>query len=203
MSYNKKDVQIIRTNPVYQGFIDLELVELKFKMYSGSWSHIVEKAVVKKYSAVAVLLFDPKNDIIILTEQFRIGCLFSPANPWHIEVVAGLIEPDISVEDTVHKEVLEEAGVKIKAIEKITEYWTSPGFTNDYFYLFCAAVDSINMPEIAGLEKENEDIKLRKFIPESIFEKIYDGEMNNAHTIICLQWMKNNYARLKEKWSKL
>ena len=59
------------------------------------------------------------------------------------------------------------------------------------------------MPEISGLKSENEDIKLRKYTPKLVFENIYAGKMNNAHTLLSLQWMQNNYARLKEKWREL
>ncbi len=203
MPYTKQDVQVINTNIIYQGFINLELVELKFKMYNGSWSSVVKREVAKKLGAVGVILFDPKADLLIFVEQFRIGTLSDKRGPWQIEVVAGIIEPYITVNDTVHKEVLEESGAKILALEKITEYWVSPGCTNEYFHLFCAAVDSRDIPEFSGLADENEDICLKKISPEMAFNEIYSGNMNNAATIICLQWMKDNYIRLKNNWMKL
>lgn len=203
MPYSKKDIKIINTKVAHQGFVNLEVIDLQFKLFNGEWGPIVTREVLKRRNAVGVLLFDPNKDLLILLEQFRIGALTDHISPWQIEVMAGMIEFDEKIEDTIYREAHEEARAEIFALEAITKYWVSPGASDEYVHLFCAAVDSEKIPEFGGNKQENEDIRLVKVPLKETLDEIYGYNMNNAMTIICLGWMKENYVRLKKNWEKL
>ncbi len=203
MTFSSKDVEIISQQLIYEGFTSFSVVDLKFRRFKEGWSNVVTREVFKKKQAVGVLLFDPLTDEIILTEQFRVGTLEDKSSPWQVEVVAGIIEPSLTPEDTVHKEVLEETTLSLMALEPIVKYWLSPGSSNEFFYLYCGCVNSKNMPEYCGLQEEDEDIRLTKIKAKIAFEQIYSDVMNNAATIISLQWMQNNHARLSKKWNDI
>ena len=146
--------------------------------------------------AVCVLLYDPKREVVVLTEQFRIGALEDDRSPWLLELVAGMIESGEQPEDVARRESIEEAGCHIDALKPIHSYWVSPGGTNEKVHIFLGLVDSSILSGIHGLEHENEDIRLVKLGIEEAFAAVKAGTINNAATLIALQWLELNRASL-------
>ena len=60
-------------------------------------------------------------------------------------------------------------------------------------------MNSAGMGGIFGLQEENEDIKVHVLSAEDAFAAVRSGRINNAATIIALQWLQLNYARVKEE----
>ena len=199
-SLEKKDIQLINVEKAYQGFFSLDKLQLKFRLYDGNWSEVVFREIFKKGQAVGILLYDIKKQEVILTEQLRLGALEDKTSPWLLEIVAGIIEKGDSVIHTVHKEVYEESGLDILALEKICEYWVSPGGNDEYFYLYCACIDSTNMQMYGGLQQEAEDIKLHSLSIDKAQRLLKANRLNNASTIIALQWLQMNLDKLNDKW---
>lgn len=200
--YDIDAVKVIGTDNAYSGFTRLDIITLSHKKFSGGWSNILTREVLKKQQVVAVLLYDPKRDTLVFTEQFRVGALDDPSSPWQIEVLAGLVE-DENIVDTVYREVKEEAHAKILALEKALSYWVSPGTSNEYLYLYVAAIDSNKLPEITGVESEDEDIRLIKYQVAQAMQLVHSGELNNSATIIALNWFALHHTRIQQQWRSL
>lgn len=49
------------------------------------------------------------------------------ANPWLLEMVAGMIEEGESVEDVARREAIEEAGLIVKRTKPVLSFLASPG----------------------------------------------------------------------------
>jgi len=139
-----------------------------------------------------VLLYDPERQQVVLIEQFRIGALSSNRSPWMIEIVAGIIESGETAEDVAIRECEEEAGVVVEDLQYIGKYFCTPGGSSESIQLFCATVDSENIGGIFGLEHEQEDIRVFTMPIADVKHSLDSGEIENATTIIALQWLLLN-----------
>lgn len=187
-----KQYDILEKKTVFQGYFRIDRYTVKFEKYKGGWSKPVLREVFKRGVAAAVLLYDPELDQVVLIEQFRIGALKDKRSPWLLEVVAGIIEEGETAADVAKRETLEEAGLPIKKLIPITQYWVSPGGCTETVDLFCAIVDASQAGGVHGLDEEAEDIKVIAMPSDEALNKINTGEICNAPTIIALQWLALN-----------
>ena len=198
--FSAEDVEVQEKATVYQGFFRMQRYRLKHRLIEGGWSPVLTRECFDRGPAVGVLLYDPYKDSVVLVEQFRIGALESSEGPWQLELVAGIMEPGESAEDVIHREAIEEAGSDILALEYIFEYFPSPGGSNEKLYLYCGGIDSTHVGGVHGLKEEGEDIWVQVFSREEAWHILQENYINNAATIIALQWLQMNYQRLQEKW---
>jgi ADP-ribose pyrophosphatase len=169
---------------------------LRHKLFDGGWGQEIGRELFVRGEAVAVILYDPQQDTIGLVEQFRIGALDEPAGPWCYEAVAGMLEAGESPEEVARRELVEEANVTPYHMEYICNYLSSPGGTNEKLHLFCGLCDLSNAGGVYGLLEEGEDIRVHILPAEAVFAELLNGHFNNAPTLICLQWLQMNRARL-------
>ncbi len=104
-------------------------------------------------------------------------------------------------EKVAARESVEEAGTVIQQLESIGEYYSSPGGSNEYFYLFAGKADLSKAGGIHGLEDEGEDIRVQVMGVEALWSLLECGQLINVHTLIAVQWLKLNHQRLKALWS--
>lgn len=205
--YNRKDVEIIKDTGAYRGFFQIDLLQLRHRLFNGGWSQIFSRELFKRNDAVGVLLYDANLDAVALVEQFRVGVFGSKRaeekaeSPWMLELVAGIIDKKETPESTAIRESLEETGVRVNCLESVLDYYSSPGGSNEFFYLFAAQADLKEASGVHGLEEENEDIRVHIFPIEKFFLMLAAGELNNAQTIIAAQWLQANHQRLKQQWA--
>lgn len=199
LSFNKNDVQCLAKQNLFQGFMRLEKLQLKHRLFQGGWSQVLTRELLIRKDAVAVLLYDPKLDALVMIEQFRVGAMHDAMSPWMLEWVAGLIETDESPEQVAKRECLEEAGCEILSLEPVFEFYLSPGACTEKLHLFAACVDASELGGIHGLETEGENIKVHVLPSELAFEYLSCGRINNAIALIGLQWLQINRPRLREQ----
>ena len=110
---------------------------------------------------IAAILYDPKQDELLFIEQFRAGAYAAGVSPWLLEIIAGMIDHEgESPEDVVRRETIEECGCTPKRIMHILDYMPTPGGCSEEIALYCAEIDVNERKEVAGLDTENEDIKV-------------------------------------------
>jgi ADP-ribose pyrophosphatase len=150
---------------------------------------------------VGVLLYDPVLDAIGLVEQFRVGpWVRGDANPWLLELVAGLREPGEQPDEVARRETLEESGCAVRDLVPVTGYYSSPGGSDEYFHLFCAHVSLGDVRGLHGEEHEHEDIRLHVIPFADALRLQQAGRFNNAHTLLALQWLLLNRDGLRQAW---
>ncbi len=191
-SYNHSDVKILKKEPLYKGFFKCNKYTLQHKLFAGGWSAEIQREFFERGHAAALLPYDVKNDRVVLLEQFRLGAMETKQSPWLFELVAGIIEEGEMPEEVVKREALEEAGLTVNSCQFITNYLVSPGGTTEQIDLFIANVDSSLASGIHGLADEGEDIRVHVLPRETAYQWVIDGKINNAATIIALQWLELN-----------
>lgn len=193
IAYEQSDVKVLKKEPLYKGFFSCNKYTLKHKLFSGEWSPEMQREFFERGHAAALLPYDAKRDCVILLEQFRFGAMHTEQSPWLFELVAGMIEKDEVPEEVAKREALEEAGLNIKACQFISNFLVSPGGTTEQISLFVADVDSDGVSGIYGLKDENEDIRVHVVPRETAYQWVVEGKINNATTIIALQWLELNW----------
>lgn len=189
--FTSTDVEIQSETTVYDGFFQVKQLTLKHRVFAGGWSGLMQRELFSRRPVGAVLPYDPIRDEVVLIQQFRVGCL-NQQNPWLLELVAGITEPDESVEDMIHREAQEEAGIELLELRKLFQYWVSPGGSSENLTLYCGRVDATLAGGIHGLADEHEDIKVITLSAQEAIDAIKTGAINNAATIIALQWLAMN-----------
>jgi len=199
---SKKQFEIIEETTAYSGFFSLKVVSLKHTLYKGGWSAPLTREVFHRGSCVAVLLYDPQKDALVIIEQFRPGALqLNDERAWLLEIVAGAIEPGETPESVAYREAIEECGCEILEMIKINEFFTSPGGTSELLHLFCGRIDSTHIGGLHGLDEEDEDISVNVLSFDEVYVLLEAGKIISAIPIIAIQWLALHRAELRQRWA--
>ncbi|WP_419239647.1 ADP-ribose diphosphatase [Photobacterium leiognathi] len=198
-SFGMEDVDILAKETVYQGFFKMVKYRFRHKLFAGGWSGEISREMFERGHAASLLPYDPITDEVVLIEQFRVGAMAAGCAPWQLEIVAGMIDhQDESAEDVVKREAVEEAGLTVAELEKVTRYLSSSGGCSEMLDIFVGTVDSTQAGGIHGLAEESEDIRVHVVSREQAYEWVESGKIENAASIIALQWLQLNYSRLQK-----
>ncbi|WP_448212746.1 NUDIX domain-containing protein [Colwellia sp. MEBiC06753] len=201
---NASDVNLISQQNKFQGFFRLDEYQLTHKLFNGGTSKVITREVFERGDAVAVIPYDLKRQSIVVVEQFRTGALRTQANPWLLEFIAGMFDANESPIEVAVREAYEEANLRLDAdkMHHITSYLSSPGGTSEQIHLYVASVDASNVGGVFGLPEEGEDIKVHELSLNHALDLVNDGTINNAMTIIGIQWLALNYQQLQSQWAR-
>jgi ADP-ribose pyrophosphatase len=195
------DVEILGVQTGFSRHLGVEIVRFRHRLFGGGWSGERVFDIVRRGAAVAVLLYDPERDSVVLVEQFRLGALHAGRSPWQIEAVAGLVDTEETPEEVARREVKEEANLDpLGPLLAIQTMMPASGSLDELVYLFCGRVDSRDAGGIHGLAAEHEDIRVVvRTLPE--IEAMLDtGQIDSAHTLISLYWLLRHRDRLRREW---
>ncbi|MCC4309924.1 NUDIX domain-containing protein [Alcanivorax marinus] len=199
--FTAEDVEILERETPFQGFFRVERLTLRHRHYQGGWGAPVKRELFVRPPAAAVLPYDPVRGEILLVEQFRVGALEWRDTPWCLELVAGLADKDGEpVADLVRREALEEAGVEIGELRPVAHYMPSPGGSNERLQVFVGRADLSGAGGIHGVAEEGEDIRVVVQPVSAIEALLQSGRVDNAASLITLQWLLLNREALDREW---
>jgi nudix-type nucleoside diphosphatase (YffH/AdpP family) len=186
----------------FAGFFAIETFLQRFRRFDGSFGPAVPREVFVSADAVTVLPWDPRRDRVLLVEQMRTAPMVrGEANPWQLEAVAGRIDAGETPEEAARREALEEAGLALGPLEKVAEYYSSPGAVTEYIYSYVAPCDlPDDVAGTFGLAEEAEDIRGHLLSVDDLEARMAAGELNNAPLILTVQWLLRHRARLRAAW---
>lgn len=192
--------EIVEQELCFQGFYRLMRYRVRHALFEGGMGSPIERELLMRGHAAGVLPYDPGRDEVVLVEQFRIGAMDSARGPWLIEIVAGLVEEGERPEEVARREAVEEAGCQIQDLAPICTYYSSPGGSNERISLYVGRVDSAGLGGIHGLADEGENIRVEVMPAHEAFDQMARGLIDNAMSIIALQWLQLNRQRLLDAW---
>src|SRR5437762_10283047 len=126
-------------------------------------------------SAVILPAFD--DGTIALVRQYR-----HPAVRYLLELPAGSLNDKERPEEGAARELEEELGLQAGRIEKLSEFFVSPGFCEEKMWLYLAT----EMTETAQRLEDDEILEVVRLPIEQALRMITDGEIEDAKTIIGL-----------------
>lgn len=133
------------------------------------------EVVVHKGSAVIVPVFD--DGTVALVRQYR-----HPAGRSLLEIPAGSLEEGEVPLEGARRELEEEIGVKAGKIEKLAEFYVSPGFLTEKMHLFLAT----DLIETNQRLEDDELIDIERISLAEALEMAVDGRLDDAKTMIGL-----------------
>jgi ADP-ribose pyrophosphatase len=199
--FSASDVEILQRDTCFQGFYRLDRVRLRHRLFAGGMGQPISRELFVRHDAVCVLPYDPQRDQVVLIRQFRIGALDKSANPWLLELVAGLIEENEQPEAVARREALEEAGLQLTSLWPLTAYYPSPGGSDERVHLYLGRCDSGAAGGIHGLAEEGEDIRVEVMSFAAALAAVRAGSIDNAASIMALQWLALNRDEVRSLWA--
>ena len=197
------DVVVEQRERCFQGFYRLDRVHLRHRLFAGHMGPRISREVFVRPDAVCVLPYDPQTDSVVLIEQFRVGALDKSPEPWLLEIVAGLIDTNEQPEEVARREAREEADLELHELLPVMTYYPSPGGSDERVYLYVGRCCVAGVGGVFGVEEEGEEMRVHVWPLADALKAVQDGRIDNAASIIALQWLALNKDQVRADWLKL
>ena len=159
---------------LFKGLI-FDLVRATFKDKDQE----IVRDIIRHNGGVGILVVD--QDQVLLVKQFRhaIDC-----ETW--EIPAGKLEKGEDPKSCGIRELNEETGFECSSLSLFSSFYTTPGFCDERIYLF----EAIHPKKAENkLEQDpNENVSHQWFSLEQAKEMILSGKIEDAKTIIAIQY---------------
>jgi ADP-ribose pyrophosphatase len=195
------DVEIAHSQSISARHLRIDTIRFRHRLFSGEWSGERNYEVLRRGQAVAIVLYDPDHDCVVLIEQFRLPALLAGRSPWQLETAAGLIDTDETPQAVAVRETGEETGLGLIGEPiPIQHYLSSAGNSDEGIFLFCGRVDSTGAAGVHGLPEEHEDIRVVVKTLAEVQALLDRGAIESGHTLISLYWLLRKRDHLRGLW---
>jgi ADP-ribose pyrophosphatase len=160
---------LVSKQSIYKGKIfDIRIDEIR----EGDIEYKRE-IVVHKGSVVVIPVF--ADGTVALVRQYR-----HAAGKYLLEICAGTLESGEDPEIGARRELEEEIGVIAAKIEKLCEFYVSPGFLTEKMHLYLAT----DLTETNQNLEVDEILTVERYSFAQAFEMIRNGVIEDAKTIV-------------------
>jgi ADP-ribose pyrophosphatase len=163
--------EIVSSRDIYKGKI-FDVIESEIRHDDVRYKREI---VLHKGSAVIVPVF--ADETVALVRQYRYA-----AEKFLLEIPAGTLNAGEDPKIGAIRELEEEIGVKAAKIEKLTEFYVSPGFLTEKMFLYLAT----EFTETKQNLEEDEILSIERYSFPQAFALIREGEVQDAKTMIGL-----------------
>jgi ADP-ribose pyrophosphatase len=138
--------------------------------------------------AVAIVAVDSEGRLL-LVRQYR-----HPAGRTLLEIPAGTLDRDPAsgaIEDpdaAARRELEEETGYRAATWERLTDFWTAPGFATERIYLYLATDLAAAGPD-RRVPDEDESLELVRLPWGDAVVAAERGEIRDAKSLIGISWL--------------
>ena len=181
---DKLKEKTVDSKQIYRG----QIINLRRDMVMLPDGRRSKREIVEHSGGAAVIpLLDEK---VVLVEQFR-----KPAEEVLLEIPAGMLEAGEEPIECARRELEEETGYRGNKLKEIYTFYTSPGFTSEKIHLYLAN----KLKKYQPATDENEFINLKKLTIKEVKQKLFEGKIKDAKSIIGLQYLLFEVWGRKEK----
>lgn len=199
---DRNDAELLQEEPLHEGFFRMVRLHLRHRLFAGGWTAPLDREVVLHGTVAAIVPYDPIRDSVVLIEQFRNGKFAAgDPQPWSVSIAAGMIEAGENAEEMARRETLEETGCTIGRLEQALTFYSSPGGSAQHVTLFCGEVSAAGAAGLHGVAAEGEDIRAFEVSFEESQRLLDSDELDNAISIVGLQWLSRHRDRLRAAWT--
>ena len=139
--------------------------------------------------AVAIVAVDPEGRVL-LVRQYR-----HPAGQALLEIPAGTLDRDPAsgaTEDpdaAARRELEEETGYRAAGWERLTDFWTAPGFATERIFLYLATDLAAAGPDRRAPD-EDESLELVRLPWREAVAAAERGDIRDAKSLIGITWLE-------------
>lgn len=170
--------------------------EYELQLRDGSWQRQTREAYDRGNGATC-LLYNPANDHVLLTRQFRLPVLLNGGLESLIETPAGLLE-GAEPAARMRAELIEETGYEVSELTHLFDIYMSPGSVTEYLAFFHGEyAEKHKVGAGGGSADEGEDIDVLEIALPEAMRMIDRGDIRDAKTIILLQHLALRLLREK------
>lgn len=140
------------------------------------------------YHNGGVCILAVKDNKIYLVKQFRY-----PNRVNTIEIPAGKLEKGEDPKDCAFRELEEETNLRAKDMKFLFKFFPTPGYTSEILYMYEAS----NFEEVEDALEGDEDefIDVIKYDINDAYQKVLNGEIQDAKTMIAIMYAYNKYIK--------
>jgi 8-oxo-dGTP pyrophosphatase MutT (NUDIX family) len=139
-----------------------------------------ERDIVHHPGAVSVVPIVDDGDAVLLVRQYR-----AAIDRELLEIPAG--KRDVAGEApeiTARRELEEEVGMRAGRIERLAEFFNTPGFCDEYHYVFMALDLEVCANSLQGIEEQH--MTVEKVSLDDVPGLVREGAIQDAKTVIGL-----------------
>src|ERR1700751_3720640 len=185
MEQIKEDVEILDTHEVHDGWSRMLVATIR--MPDG---RIIKREIEDHGEAVCVLPYHPVRKTAVLVRQWRGPVLYALGKQQQLlEAVAGIIE-DVGAATCAHREVMEEALLKLDSLEPIFTAFTMPGLSTEYMHFFLATYSGEPRPEMRGGVDEDEYTVAVEIRLAELARMADENRLPDTKTLLLLQTLR-------------
>jgi ADP-ribose pyrophosphatase len=164
----------LESRRIYDGRI-LNLRVDKVKLPDG---RISNREVVEHKPAVVVVAENERSEVLLITQHRY------PVGRTIIELPAGIAEAGEDYAAAAERELREETGWKPAKVEKIAEFYSSPGFTSELLIMFYASGLTRD-----SLPQDDDEFIIPRFASRAdVRSLIANGGVKDCKTMCGLYW---------------
>jgi nudix-type nucleoside diphosphatase (YffH/AdpP family) len=194
-------IEVARRARAYTGYFAVDEIDLRHQKFDGSMSEQLERSYFIAGDAALVLPYDPVRDRVLLVEQMRMGPLGrGDREIWHLEPIAGRVDPGEQPEHAALREAREEAGLAVGRLETVARGYPSPGDSTGYYHIYVGITD---LPDdaagIGGLETEAENIRSRLLCFADFLAMAERQALANTPLALLAYWLAHHRSRLRSE----
>jgi nudix-type nucleoside diphosphatase (YffH/AdpP family) len=188
----KKDSEAVRIKSMQtlaQQWGKLALVTFEQRTRRGEWRER-KREIYDNGNSATILPYDAERKTVLLTRQLRLPMYLQDDLESSIEACAGKLDGE-AAEKRIIGEMEEELGYRIAKVERLFEFYVSPGAVMEKIVFFtCAYSPADKVSEGGGLPEEGEEIEVLERTLEQAAAMIAAGEIVDAKTVILVQFLR-------------
>jgi ADP-ribose pyrophosphatase len=188
------DVLVERQTVLHDG--KLKLIELEYRVRGFNGREVDSaREIVARQDAAAALVHDLERDVIVLCEQFR-PAAYMAGDGWLLELPAGKVDDGETPQACIARELEEEIGYRVRDLQPIGAYFSTPGYSTERVHLFYAPVVGADLirPEAHGVD-QGEDIRRVELSLQSFLEQLRGGAFADGKIVSTGAWALSRWRR--------
>lgn len=184
-------IELRAVETVYQGYSTIRRATL-----ADETGRTFTREIEDHGRAATVLPYDPRRRTVLLVRLPRAPVIWSGGPAELIETPAGMLDGE-AAEDAVRREALEEAGVRLAALEHLGAPYSSAGVSSERIDLYLAPyAEADRVAAGGGLEEEREHITVVEAPIAEVWSWVAANRIEDMKTLALLYALRARHPEL-------